>query len=304
MLYPEFDELVSYKNLKLDIAQASSRPSRSLTLGGQHSPFRGQGLEFDSVRKYVPGDDIRNIDWRVTARTGSPHLKIFHEERQRDVVLCIDMNAGMRFGTRHTFKSVQSARIAALLGWQGMARQDRISACLFGDVTGGVEFFTTKNSKISFSQLLKTLSVASPESHSVSIVEAFRRLSHGARTGSLIYVISDFLDMKESDEFEVLLSRLNQRCDVVFISVNDAADKALLPVGELGVLAKGLDRLIVNTDSVAGRKAYAQQWEENRQDLYQRAARFGIPLIELTTESNIKKDLWLALKTLSNRRRR
>src|SRR5690348_13237596 len=103
MLYPDFDELVSYKNLK--VGGAPARLSQSLVAGGYRSSFRGRGLEFDSVREYVPGDDIRNIDWRVTARTGSPHLKIFQEERQRTVFLCVDTHAGMRFGTRKTFKS-------------------------------------------------------------------------------------------------------------------------------------------------------------------------------------------------------
>lgn len=215
MLYPEFDELVSYKDLKLDLSQGSLRASHSLTLGGQHSPFRGQGLEFDSVRQYVPGDDIRNIDWRVTARTGSPHLKIFQEERQRHILLCIDMNTGMRFGTRRTFKSVQAARIAALLGWQGMAHHDKISACLFGDIPGGIEFFTPKNGRMSFSQLLKRLCEPSAESSHVHLVEAVRRVSHAAQTGSLVYFISDFMDL-ESRELERLLSRLRQRCDVVF----------------------------------------------------------------------------------------
>lgn len=304
MLYPEFDELISYKDLKLDIAQSSRRRSHSLTLGGQHSPFRGQGLEFDSVREYVPGDDIRNIDWRVTARTGAPHLKIFQEERQRHIVLCVDMNGGMRFGTRGTFKSVQAARIAALLGWQGMAHQDRISACLFGDVPGGVEFFTPKHSRMSFSQLLKRFSEPSTENHDIPFIEALRRLSHAAPTGSLVYLISDFMEMGEGKEQEALFSRLNQRCDVVLISVNDPADKALIPIGKLGVCSGRHEKLVVNTDSVAGRKAYALQWEENRKYLRQQAMRFGTPLIELTTDADIKKDLWLALKSLSKRGRR
>src|SRR5690349_8564243 len=105
MLYPEFDELISYKDLKLGRIKSNS-PSKSTQKGSQHSRFRGQGLEFDSVRQYLPGDDIRNIDWRVTARTGSPHLKIFQEEKLRHIVLCVDMNASMMFGTKKTFKSI------------------------------------------------------------------------------------------------------------------------------------------------------------------------------------------------------
>src|SRR5579862_7094005 len=113
MLYPDFNDLISYKERKLGKLQLARRKVSATATGNHHSPFRGQGLEFDAVREYVPGDDIRNIDWRVTARTGSPHLKVFQEERERHIVLCVDMNATMRFGTRNTFKSVQAARVAA-----------------------------------------------------------------------------------------------------------------------------------------------------------------------------------------------
>src|ERR1700722_4557819 len=128
MLYPDFNELAAFKDRRACLSHISQKAVKSIVPGNHHSPFRGQGLEFDSVRKYVPGDDIRNIDWRVTARTDSPHLKIFKEERERHILLCVDMNAAMRFGTKKTFKSIQAAHIAALLGWRGMANNDRISA--------------------------------------------------------------------------------------------------------------------------------------------------------------------------------
>lgn len=298
MLYPDFNELVSYKDLKLDLKQPSCRLSHSTVLGTRNSPFRGQGLEFDSVREYVPGDDIRNIDWRVTARTGFPHLKIFQEERQRNLVLCIDMNAGMRFGTKSTFKSVQAARIAALLGWQGMAHHDKITACLYGDVPGGIEFFTPKHSRTSFSLLLKRLSEPAVKQRPVPLKEALQHLAQTAHTGSLIYFISDFMQMEKNSEEEMFLSSLKKRCDGVFISVNDRADRSLFSVGRLGFQGNASEKLMINTDSLAGREAYALQWKESRQKLYGMASRFKMPLIELTTESDIKKDLLFALKTM------
>lgn len=303
MLYPQFDELVSYKDLKIKGEIAPSLPSHAQNFGNQYSPFRGRGLEFDSVREYVLGDDIRHLDWKVTARTGSPHLKIFQEERQRHVVLCIDMNTHMRFGTRKTFKSIQAARVAALLGWQAIARQDKISGCLFGDITGGIEFFTSKHNKIAFSHLLKKLSQASTETHETPIVEAYRQVGHIASSGSLIYFISDFMDSREDKEQLALLSRLNRNCDIVFISVNDRADKTLLPIGSIAVSARN-QKLVVDMNNAAGRKAYALQWEENRSNLHQKSAKLGIPIIEITTESDVKKDLLVGLKTLSKRRRR
>lgn len=160
MLYPDLNDLVRFGDLKVHLMHPSCRSVKSKMSGGHRSSFRGQGLEFDSVREYVPGDDIRNIDWRVTARTGSPHLKIFKEERERSVVICVDMNATMRFGTRNTFKSVQAARIAALLGWSAIASQDRVSACFFGDIPEAIQFFGPKRTGKSFCSLLKVLAIS------------------------------------------------------------------------------------------------------------------------------------------------
>lgn len=271
MLYPDFDELVSYKKLK--IGGQRPRLSQSLVVGGCRSLFRGRGLEFDSVRKYVPGDDIRNIDWRVTARTGSPHLKIFQEERQRTVFLCVDTHPGMRFGTRNTFKSVQAARIAALLGWQALADQNKCTGYLDGAFS-------------SFSPFLKKL-CETPGKECCSIF--FNELLYTVPSGSLVYFISDFMHIAEED---ALLSRLRRRCDIVFVSVNDPADAALFPVGLLEF--QGFEKVLVNTDSIAGREAYALQWRENRLKLGALASRFRIPLIELSTESTIR-DLLLLL---------
>src|SRR5271155_4260155 len=106
MLYPDFDELVALRNKAARLSLASARQSMAIASGDYTSPFRGQGLVFHEVREYRFGDDIRSIDWRVTARTGKPHVKVFIEERERTVILCINANASMRFGTRGTFKSV------------------------------------------------------------------------------------------------------------------------------------------------------------------------------------------------------
>lgn len=303
MLYPEFDELVSYKNIQM-VQPKFSRSSHTHVLGGQSSPFRGQGLEFDSVRQYVPGDDIRNLDWKVTARTGNPHLKIFQEERQRHIVLAVDMNASMRFGTRKTFKSVQAARIASIIGWQSLAHHDRITSYLFGDVPGGKEFFTPKASKVSFLQLLQRFTQANHKVQYVPLAEAFRNLSQTILKGSIVYFISDFMDIESNEEQLSWLSLLAQKCDIIFISVNDPADRELIPIGQLGVCSSSQEKFILNTDNLAGRQAYALQWQQKRENLYNMTKKFSIPLIEMTTESDVKMDLWLVLKNLAKKRKR
>ena len=109
MLYPDFDELVSLGHRAPLLEPISAQRSWAAASGNYASPFRGQGLAFHEVRDYRFGDDIRSIDWRVTARTNKPHIKVFTEERERTVILCIDANVAMRFGTRGTFKSVNKS---------------------------------------------------------------------------------------------------------------------------------------------------------------------------------------------------
>src|ERR1700744_1672482 len=158
MLDPDFNELIQLGQKASRLRIVSTRQSMAASFGDYSSPFRGQGLEFHEVREYRFGDDIRNIDWRVTARTDKPYVKVFTEERERTVILCIDANAAMRFGTRGTFKSVQAARAASLLGWQANVAKDRVGCVVFGDVPGGIKYFTPTRSRQALWQTLKLLS--------------------------------------------------------------------------------------------------------------------------------------------------
>ena len=304
MLYPDFDDLVACKARKSGLTHPSARSVKSTVSGKHRSSFRGQGLEFDSVREYVAGDDIRNIDWRVTARTGSPHLKIFKEERERHIVICVDMNSAMRFGTRNTFKSVQAAYVAALLGWSGISHQDRISACLFGDVPGGIHFLPPKRTRKSYCEMLKVLSAPPAEHHNVSLEEVMAHVSMVSHTGSLIYFISDFMEIDKSFLHEPSINRLTRKCDVVFIGVNDQADKSIIPVGSVGFCASDSSKFYINTESAEGREAYAAKWEEHQRCLQDITTRLKISMVELTTESDVSRELILGLKNIARRKKR
>lgn len=304
MLYPNFNDLIGFKGRKLDLKHPAHRSVKSTAPGNHHSPFRGQGLEFDAVREYVPGDDIRRIDWRVTARTGSPHLKVFKEDRERQITICIDMNAAMRFGTKKTFKSVLAAHVAALLGWQGIAQQDRVSVYLFGDVPSGIQFFAPKRTKQSFCAMLKALTEPPFEHHYIPLQEALKHIYRTAHTGSLIYLISDFMNLDKTLLQDAHLNQLSKRCDLVCISVNDQSDKSIYPMGFLGFHGQNKEHAFLNTRDASGREAYELQWKENRQQLLDLTSRFKIPTIELTTESDVHRDLMMELQTIAKRRKR
>ena len=140
-LHPKLDDLLELRHQARALGVAANHLVNSTFSGLYASVFRGTGLDFDEVREYREGDDIRNMDWLVTARTNVPHLKVFREERQRNVFLCIDSGPHMSFGTRGTFKSIQAARTAALIGWAASKQHDRVGGVLFGNPATGIRYY-------------------------------------------------------------------------------------------------------------------------------------------------------------------
>ncbi len=285
MLYPVFSDLVAYKNRKKSKTRTLASV-KSQTPGQHRSPFKGHGLEFDSVRKYVAGDDIRRIDWRVTARMGTPHLKILREERERQRMIVVDMNAVMRFGTKKTFKSVQAAHIAAWLGWQGLSENDRVGACLYGDVKNGVQFFSPMRTSSSFCSVLQMLSDRPQEEHVITFDKVLEPLSRSVKGGALVYFISDFMEVPPKE----LMSRIAKKNDVVFIALHDPMDKSLYPIGSLG-FSRGGSTLFLDTKNSKIQKSYEADFDKRRKNLHALAADLKISVLELSTESNISDEL-------------
>jgi uncharacterized protein (DUF58 family) len=299
VLYPDFGELIQLGQNAARLSIFSGRQSMAAGPGDYTSPFRGQGLAFHEVREYNFGDDIRSIDWRVTARTDKAHVKVFTEERERTVILCIDANAAMRFGTRGTFKSVQAARAVALLGWQANASKDRVGCIVFGDVPGGIKYFTPTRSRQALWQTLKLLSrtVAGESKASVSPETALKYLERVVPTGALLLVIGDFPDA--TDALEKRLGNLRRRCDVVLVAINDPADREIPAMDIVAFEDEAGHKLTLDTDSRAGREAYARQWRENRKRLEDIAARWRIGIVDLHTNKDVHADLLSGLRHLN-----
>ena len=300
MLYPDFDELVKLGGHAGKMRMQARRKTLAAASGNYASPFRGQGLEFHEVREYRPGDDVRNIDWRVTARMDRPFLKVFIEERERTVLLCVDANAAMRFGTRGTFKSIQAARAAAILGRMAQAVNDRIGALLFGDVPEGLEYFAPARSRQPLWRALRALSRRERALHKspVALNEALTMLNRTAPTGSLIFIVGDFARVGEG--LEKTVAGLQRRCDVVFVRVNDPADRILPPL-EPVVFTGGGTRVKAATSSGAGRDAYERQWHDNRNALEDIARRQRIGIIDLHTDKDVQAELSLGLRRIELR---
>lgn len=206
--------------------------------GGHLSRFRGRGVEFDESRVYQPGDDPRNMDWRVTARSGQPHVKLYQEERERPVWLLVDIGASMRFGTRVAFKSVIAARAAALLAWAAVDRGDRVGGLVF-DETHHFERRPMTRTR-GLLPLLKALTEApiyGEEGGDGSLSVAAQHLVHLVRSGSLVFLISDFAGLLVNDG--TWLARLGYCNEVVLVHVFDPLEAAAPPTGIYPVTDRG-----------------------------------------------------------------
>lgn len=212
--------------LRLPMRQAAA----SALAGAYRSRFRGRGVDFVESRNYQPGDDIRNMDWRVTARTGRPHTKVFQEERERPVLVLLDAAPTLFFGTRKRLKSVAAGELAAAIAWAAVRRGDRIGGFLFAP--GRHRELRPAGGRRGAMRMIQGLvdwlqPEAAARSGSEPLSIALERARHAVRPGSLVIVISDFFDL--DDDCNRHLSRLRQHNDVIGCQVLDAAEHRLPP---------------------------------------------------------------------------
>ncbi|NIP16763.1 MAG: DUF58 domain-containing protein [Xanthomonadales bacterium] len=210
------------------------RPAASALAGAYRSRFRGRGVDFVESRNYQPGDDIRNMDWRVTARTGKPHTKIFQEERERPVLVVVDAGPSLFFGTRLQLKSVAAGHLAAAIAWAAVRRGDRIGAFMFSPgqhrelrPAGG-----RRGAMRVIQGLVDWLDPGRERTGNAPLSGALERVRHAVRPGSLVVVISDFFNLDETCNRH--LSRLRQHNDVIGCQVIDPAEEAL-PAGRFPI---------------------------------------------------------------------
>lgn len=283
--YTQQAELLALRfraRLKLSV----HRRSLSALAGPNRSSMRGRGLDFDEVRAYQPGDEVRAIDWRVTARTGSAHTKLYREERERPVLIVTDQRPPLFFGSKHCFKSVLAAQIAGLLAWSALRNNDRVGGLVWGQQQH-VEV-RPKRSKASVLKLLHTMHEfnnrlgvdAVGADAPLSINTALTDLRRITRPGSAVFIVSDFHDFN-SDASKHLFN-LARHNEVTAVMVYDRLEQNLPPAGQYTV-TDGLRRGVLNTRGAQLRANYAQQFRRRREDLRSSLAGYGVPLIELQT---------------------
>lgn len=296
-LQPRLDDLLELRHQAHTLGLASHHLVNSSFSGLYSSVFRGQGLNFEEVREYHEGDDIRNMDWKVTARTGDPHLKVFREERERSVMLCVDKGAHMNFGTRKTFKSIQAARAAALVGWAANGLHDRVGGLLFGGDGRDNTYFRPTKDRRALWRLLKALTTEREmpaDSPPELLSDILRQASRGIGTGGLVFVIADF--NREHSGLAKGLVQLRQHHAVVLVPVDDPAEREMPDMGDVMFRGPDGELLTVNTSDEAGRQHYRDAWKKRRETLVQIANGSGCALIPIDTTEDVHSALMRGLE--------
>jgi uncharacterized protein (DUF58 family) len=253
--------------------------------GPNKSNFRGRGIDFEEVRNYQPGDDIRTIDWRVTARTGNAHTKLFREERERPVLVVIDQRSNMFFGSSHCFKSVLAAQLASLVAWSALEAGDRVGGLVFNDREH--REVRPRRSRRTVLALLSELASynqalplhSSPQEDSFAVM--LSNLRRIARPGSSLFLVSDFRGAGEEHAREHLF-QLAQHTEITAIGCSDPMESELPRAGNYAV-TDGEQRSELQTADRRLRQRYREQFEGQRESLSRDLMRLGIPLLQAAT---------------------
>jgi uncharacterized protein (DUF58 family) len=254
--------------------------------GEYHSVFKGQGIEFVEVREYVPGDDVRTIDWNVSARTGTTYVKKYVEERELTVLLAVDLSGSQRFGTRGRFKSEMVAEVAATLAMSAIRNNDRVGLMVFTDRVEA--FVPPRKGRRHVLRIIRDLLVFRPAGEGTDLAGALRHAVRVMRSRSIVFLISDFQLSEARARFETAISLAAARHDVVPVVLGDPADGTIPDVGVLRVLDPETGDLVwVDTGSDSVRTRFADDVRDERAALTRIFRRLGVEPIELRTDAPV-----------------
>ncbi len=264
----------------------TKRLANDLFAGQYESAFKGRGMEFAEVREYQIGDDIRTIDWNVSARFGRPFVKVFHEERELTVILILDLSGSHLFGTRGKFKRELMAEVAGMLAFLAIRTNDKVGAILF---SSGVEkYIPPKKGASHVWRLIKEIFTYEPQDLSTNIDAVLTYLNRVARRHTILFLISDCMDTG----FEKSLRLTAKKHDLTVIRVTDPAEEALPEVGMIALKDPETgETALINSNSKRLRerwRAYQKEQRDYLTDLFRRA---GVDHVELVTNGPVVEPL-------------
>jgi uncharacterized protein (DUF58 family) len=265
--------------------------SNQIFSGEYHSAFKGRGMAFSEVREYVPGDEIRTIDWNVTARLGHPYVKVFEEERELTVILVVDVSGSDSFGTQEQLKKQQITEICAVLAFSAIQNNDKIGVIFFSDQVE--KFIPPKKGKSHILRIIRELIEFKPDHKKTNIGEALRYLINGVKKRSIAFLISDFMD----EGYERALKIANRKHDLVALRIYDPREQELPAMGLVPFRdAETGDLQWVNTSNPLVRRNYkarALEQQSKMQDLFRRS---GVDYTSIATNESYIKPLMTLFK--------
>ncbi len=291
-LYASLEDLVSMRRYTVYLSAIPRRKNFSRQAGDIKSVFKGRGIELEEVRAYNFGDDVRDIDWRVTARKEQPYTKLFAEEKDREIFVWLDLSAPMAFGTKRELKSVTASKIAALIGWLALVHKDRFG-CVIYDGQNSFLFKSQSSrgpvmavfKKISeMSEALLTLKRADGQ----GLHKSFKMLEQNVRQQAEVFVISDF-NALDAAEFKQLAA-IARKTSLHLLNVYDVLEENPPKGGEY--MAEYFNKkLVFDSSSKNYRRAYHGYFEEKRNKLKEFCKKFDCQLMEFRTDTDIVDNL-------------
>lgn len=264
----------------------SRRLTNHLFTGEYHTAFRGQGMAFKEVREYQPGDDIRFIDWNVSARMSHTYSKIFEEERELSVYLLIDVSASSLFGTFKQTKKDLITELAAVLGFSAITNNDKVGLIFFSDKVE--KYIPAKKGKNHILYMMREMLTHHARSAHTDITKAIGYLNNVTKHKSIVFILSDFADAG----YERTLKIASKRHDIIGIQVYDRRDKDLPKVGLIEVQdAETGERILINTNDALTQFNYSRQYKKIQEDAKQNFKLAGADLIQLATGDDYVKAL-------------
>ena len=285
-VYVKLDELIKLQYKASGFSFLPRQPVHSILSGRHASKLRGRGLNFEELRNYLPGDDTRNIDWKVTARTRIPHVRVYTEEKDRTVWLLVDQRVSMFFGSQQRMKSVVAAEVAAISAWRVLSVGDRVGAMVFND--SDISVIPPHRSRERVMQVLKEVT---KKNHALSVKpelkpdpgqlnEVLRRVSALARHDCLVCLITDADGL--NSETRRHITRLAEHNDVLAAFIFDPLEKDMPAAGRLR-FADNKGQLEADTSSKKLRNAFQSEFEQKLERIQSASRRFSIPVLALQT---------------------
>ena len=265
--------------------------SNEIFAGKYHTAFKGRGMSFAEVREYRIGDDVRDIDWNVTARSHKPHIKVYEEERELTMMLMVDVSGSRLFGTTDSLKKSIITELAAVLAFSASQTGDKVGCIFFSDKVE--KFIPPKKGRSHILMIIRELIGFVPESNGTAISEAVRYLTGVNKKRCTAFLLSDFLNSKRDDEaLNDALKIATSRHDIIALKVSDPREKEMPDVGIVELQDSETARKVwVDTSSSAVRDHYAKSWAEREEKIREMLLHNRIDIAEISTDSDYVAEL-------------